>query len=894
MPNNYVSLIDVKGDVYSVKDISIHNTLGVANGIATLDETGKVPNEQLSIATQTNDGLMSKEDKELLNNIPKQIIVDNLLPYPYSETTHTQYDVTWTDNGDGTITANGTNTDTSKTSQFYFNVDTPLDLKPNTTYTLSGCSGGGATSTYRIRIIINYQKDGQVQYSDVGNGVTFTTPSNYIHCRIMIDVGSGVTVNNLIFKPMLEKGTVAHSYQPYTKSRDGIIEQIIVDNLIDSNFTEGWVRTGSYSYESGKATFKKGANASSNNSYHCKDYYLEKGKTYTVSAKVNTSFGSGGWINAMYVFDTNPATFETIAVERGNGKIETTFSVEKDCKYVRLQFSFNEGGTNGYATEGTEITFSEMMLEEGNVAHKYQPYNLSRKGIVEQIVVDNLLEFPYYEKTKTQNGITFTVNDDDGTVKVNGTASENVQFIFTHRIDNKVVLPAGTYTVSGCPKGGGSNSYYLQIAKTKDNSFYLMGVDTGNGFTFTLTEDTDILIAIYIASGVTVSNLVFKPMLERGTVAHPYQPYILSRQKLREDINNAGTGGSAVSVTQSLTTGTKVGTITVDGTVTDLYAPTNTDTKNTAGSTDSSSKLFLVGATSQAANPQTYSHNTIYAGTDGHLYSNSKQVVNLSDNQALTNKTYNGYTLGDACEKGVDTSIIPGSQNLVTGQAVMSALPKTFGMDAGTSNGLVPPSGGGTTKYLREDGTWQVPPSASGTYEIGTGTTAGITKLYSGLGSSTDGAITQQAMSSVISGLNIPSVANNLTSTSTTAALSANQGRILNNKGEHGYSLITGTLLNLQTGGTINTYNSRKISDYDFIVICGCSTLEIFEDSLTIPTAVFKTSGCSFKVRTNPTGSGVIVVSYVSDTQIDAHYTASSGSGYLQVYGFKMVDKTTV
>lgn len=55
-----------------------------------------------------------------------------------------------------------------------------------------------------------------------------------------------------------------------------------------------------------------------------------------------------------------------------------------------------------------------------------------------------------------------------------------------------------------------------------------------------------------------------------------------------------------------------------------------TNTKNTAGSTNSSSKLFLIGATSQAANPQTYSHDTAYVGTDGCLYSNSKRVVNIA------------------------------------------------------------------------------------------------------------------------------------------------------------------------------------------------------------------------------------------------------------------------
>ena len=53
---------------------------------------------------------------------------------------------------------------------------------------------------------------------------------------------------------------------------------------------------------------------------------------------------------------------------------------------------------------------------------------------------------------------------------------------------------------------------------------------------------------------------------------------------------------------------------------------TDGNTKNTAGSTDTSSKIYLIGATSQAANPQTYSHDTAYVDTDGCLYSNSTKV----------------------------------------------------------------------------------------------------------------------------------------------------------------------------------------------------------------------------------------------------------------------------
>jgi len=81
-----------------------------------------------------------------------------------------------------------------------------------------------------------------------------------------------------------------------------------------------------------------------------------------------------------------------------------------------------------------------------------------------------------------------------------------------------------------------------------------------------------------------------------------------------------------VSITRSGTTFTVT---RMDGTTT-TFTQQDNDTKNTAGSTDTSSKIFLIGATSQAANPQTYSHDTVYVGTDGCLYSNSQKVLTES------------------------------------------------------------------------------------------------------------------------------------------------------------------------------------------------------------------------------------------------------------------------
>jgi hypothetical protein len=76
---------------------------------------------------------------------------------------------------------------------------------------------------------------------------------------------------------------------------------------------------------------------------------------------------------------------------------------------------------------------------------------------------------------------------------------------------------------------------------------------------------------------------------------------------------------------------------------------TDNDTKNTAGSTDTSSKIFLIGATSQAANPQTYSHDTAYVGTDGCLYSGGTKVLtahqDISGKVSKTGDTMSGDLL---------------------------------------------------------------------------------------------------------------------------------------------------------------------------------------------------------------------------------------------------------
>lgn len=90
----------------------------------------------------------------------------------------------------------------------------------------------------------------------------------------------------------------------------------------------------------------------------------------------------------------------------------------------------------------------------------------------------------------------------------------------------------------------------------------------------------------------------------------------------------AGTRTTAITTTQGGTTSSRYYGVEIDSTgkafVNVPWTDTNTDTKNTTGATNSTSKMYLIGATSQGDNPQTYSNSNVYV-TNGDLVANSFQ-----------------------------------------------------------------------------------------------------------------------------------------------------------------------------------------------------------------------------------------------------------------------------
>ena len=110
--------------------------------------------------------------------------------------------------------------------------------------------------------------------------------------------------------------------------------------------------------------------------------------------------------------------------------------------------------------------------------------------------------------TTTIGGITYTVNN-DGTVYASGTSQGTNQATLDY---GHVILPAGTYTLTGCPEGGADSTYRIRLGINSYVGTFL-DKDTGSGKTFTLTETTDVYARIYIQPAAGAVNLVFSPMI---------------------------------------------------------------------------------------------------------------------------------------------------------------------------------------------------------------------------------------------------------------------------------------------------------------------------------------------------------------------------------------------
>lgn len=152
-------------------------TSGVADNISGDPTTSTFPS-----STQC-DGMAEVE------SIQGNTVRWNQLVNYTTATTNTVNDVTFTNNGDGTFTVNGT-----ASAATIFNIGPVATGKLNHKTLIKGCPAGGSATTFRL-------KNSYGAGSDLGSGLIESDVND--NCIAQINIASGYHAENLVFKPQI-------------------------------------------------------------------------------------------------------------------------------------------------------------------------------------------------------------------------------------------------------------------------------------------------------------------------------------------------------------------------------------------------------------------------------------------------------------------------------------------------------------------------------------------------------------------------------------------------------------------------------------------------------------------------------------------------------------------
>lgn len=230
-------------------------------------------------------------------------------------------------------------------------------------------------------------------------------------------------------------------------------------------------------------------------------------------------------------------------------------------------------------------------------------------------------------RTNAVSNLTNTVNSNKSTIDnytINGAKiSTNPKITVTvGGSGNAVTTASFSGTVLTLTKGATYNNYSHPAGSgaSKSTGLYKFSTDSTSHISGVTAVTKSDITALGIPSSDTNTTYSFSS----GNGGFTVTPSGGSTQTV--SIGKPSTAGTADKVANTLTftgyqsksyNGSAAVSVAIPSRVSDLtndsgYITSYTDTKNTTGSTNSSSKLYLVGATSQASSPVTYSNSGVY------------------------------------------------------------------------------------------------------------------------------------------------------------------------------------------------------------------------------------------------------------------------------------------
>ena len=329
------------------------------------------------------------------NSVQKTYSGKNLLVYPYTDTTNVNSGVTFTDNGDGSITINGTNTTDQWLYFWLFGSSTSDESKRENLYGKQLVVSGLKTAVGSIKLESYYKTTDGKEYwvKPTGNDndyftITYPSKSEVALMNLAFVIYPNGVVNNVTVKPMIRLATETDSsYEPYvggTPSPNPLYPQTINSvgddgNLVVTSCGKNVLKnTNGDSFLHTGITYTKNSDGSisctgtqTGHSYYPLNDDLKvdfKGK-YILSGNTTTNSNEWGYClflqleledgSFRYIFNNNP------------DEVVADFSQYPTLKYVR---PYIRVGKDAPALTDKTVTFYPMLRPYGTDG-TYEPYH---------------------------------------------------------------------------------------------------------------------------------------------------------------------------------------------------------------------------------------------------------------------------------------------------------------------------------------------------------------------------------------------------------------------------------------------------------------------------------------------------------------------------------------
>lgn len=485
---------DIKANKESIKEIQAENER-LREDIKSIATIGEASGENIHLEDSSEArceikicGNHQQETREGYNQLKNE------------GTTQTLNNVTITKKEDETLVVNGT-----ATEDFTFSIKRNIELEDGEQYKLSGCPNGGAEKKYALTINQYYENQSHFG-QDYGDGVDFTYNGSLpINNNIYIRLFKGITYNNLIFKPMIVKGTEQKPYEQYGASPSFAYPSSVkavgdVKNILNMSNAKGGT--------SGGITCNMIADGS----------YTYKG---TASSKAINIWLLGSYNNKTSIFRLEPGTYYIDGVVLFDGK-----NVLANPDTAKIFTFINAPDITGVRTLDAvlENTYDETKYPIiAEIDHKipWVPYNY---GSVQVNIQNKNYLGDIVKGSVTENGIIATYDGEKFLCK--GTTTSG--FFGVSKRTN-IYLPIGTYTFS---QNAISFGRFVLRLYYRDNTFSTHYISTATWRVSFTTSKEAVSFGIFcdsLSSGINIDYTVYVQLKSGKTNTDWIKPEIQQR-----------------------------------------------------------------------------------------------------------------------------------------------------------------------------------------------------------------------------------------------------------------------------------------------------------------------------------------------------------------------------